>query len=251
MAAPDWWKTFFSGVAVDFWLAVPTAEQTRAEADFLQEELRLTPGARILDVACGGGRHALELAARGFRVMGVDISSEFLKTARAASAERELPVDWEQRDVQDLPWFSEFDAAYCLGNGFGYLDDVGNAAVLQGVGRALKPGGRFVLETGMVAESLLPALKDNLWYRFGDILFLVRNSYDHVHSRLDMDMTFVRGGQVDNRPISQRVYTYNELCRLFEAAGLGDVTAYGGLDRQPFGFRSSHALLTATRRAGP
>lgn len=249
MAATDWWRTFFSGVAVDLWLAAPTAEQTRAEVDFLQSAVAAAPGARLLDAACGGGRHALELAARGYQMTGVDISPDFLKAARAAAAERGLPIDWEQREMQDLPWYQEFDGAYCFGNSFGYLDDDGKAAFVKAMARALKPRARFVIETGIVAESVLPALKDNFWYRFGDIFFLVRNSYDHVHSRLDMDMTFVRGGQVDNRPISQRVYAYRELCSLLAAAGFGDIEGHASMEREPYRLGAHNLYLVATKRA--
>src|SRR5689334_3212331 len=88
MADDEWWRTFFSGVAVEFWLKVPTEEQTRAEADFILRRLRLPSKGRVLDLACGGGRHAVELAARGYEVTGVDVSGEFLDAARQLAARR-------------------------------------------------------------------------------------------------------------------------------------------------------------------
>ena len=62
--------------------------------------------------------------------------------------------------MRDLPWPGQFDGAYSLGNSFGYLDDDGNAAFLKSVAAALKPGARFVLETGYVMETLLPVLQE-------------------------------------------------------------------------------------------
>ena len=88
MIENDWWRSFFSGVVVDFWLSVPNVEQNRSEADYIQRLFRLAPGARVLDVPCGGGRHAVELAARGFEVSGVDLSPEFLEAARTAATAR-------------------------------------------------------------------------------------------------------------------------------------------------------------------
>src|SRR5437868_3960234 len=143
MSTSDWWRTFFSGLPVEMWLRVPTEEQTRAEVDFIEKVLRLGPGAKVLDVPCGGGRHSLELAARGHRVTGVDLSDDFLQAARAGAAARSLPVAWEQREMTDLPWREEFDGAFCFGNSFGYLEDEANARFLAAVARALKPGGRF------------------------------------------------------------------------------------------------------------
>ena len=86
----NWYEHFFSGVALDFWRNAVTyvmpPEQTRAEADFLEAVLELPPGGRILDIACGYGRHSLELASRGYRVTGIDLATEYIAEAKAAAA---------------------------------------------------------------------------------------------------------------------------------------------------------------------
>lgn len=248
MIPTDWWKNFFSGVVVEMWLAFPTDEMIRAEADFLVKTLRLSPGAKVLDVPCGGGRHSLELAARGCHMTGVDVSPDFLKAARAQAAEKQRSVVWEQREMRDLPWRGAFDAAFCYGNSFGYLDDEGNAQFLHAVARALKPKARFVLDMGAVAEALLPSYQERRWYPIGDILFLVQNHHDLVHSRIDTEYIFVRDGKVEKRMGSQRIYTYGELSRLFEAAGFTELEGYGSLDQEPFRLGSQRLLLAAMRR---
>ncbi|MGI9070636.1 MAG: SAM-dependent methyltransferase [Bryobacteraceae bacterium] len=77
--------------------------------------------------------------------------------------------------MRELPWISEFDGAYCFGNSFCYLDRVNAAAFLDGIARALKPGGRFAVETGMAAESILPGLVKTRWFKAGDIFMLSKN----------------------------------------------------------------------------
>ena len=161
----NWWKTFFSGVAVELWLQAMSPEQTRQEAAALATRLDLPAGAELLDVPCGAGRLALELAARGYRVTGVDLSLESLDHARAA--DRDNRVLWEHREMRDLPWPERYDGAFCCGNSFGYLDDEGDREFLRAVASALKPGARFVLETPMVVESLLPNLKERIWFKAG------------------------------------------------------------------------------------
>jgi SAM-dependent methyltransferase len=245
--ATDWWRDFFSGVVVDFWLRIPTEEQTRGEADFIQKVLQLPDRGKLLDVPCGGGRHSLELAARGYHVTGVDLSADFLKAARAQADRTGHPVVFEQREMCDLPWQGEFDGAFCFGNSFGYLDDAGNARFLKAVARTLKPKARFVLDTGVVAESLLPAFQERRWLQVGDILYLSRGRYDHVRARLDTDYTFIRDGNVDTRPASTRVYGYRELHRMFEEAGLEGCEGYGSLDQEPFRLGSPRLLLVATK----
>ena len=121
--------------------------------------------------------------------------------------------------MRDLPWPGRFDGAFCLGNSFGYLDEAGNAQFLRAVAAALKPGGRFVLETPMVIESLLSNLKDRPWFKAGPVHLLVENEYDASRSRLNTEYTFVSDGRVEVRRGSQQMYTYRQLIELMEAAG--------------------------------
>jgi len=244
---PDWWRTFFSGLAVEMWLHAPSEAQTRAEVDFLQVALRLHPGARVLDVPCGGGRHAVELAARGCQVTGVDISAEFLAAARTNAAQRKTTIAWEEREMRDLPWEGAFDAVFCCGNSFGYLDDAGNLAFLRAIARTLRPGGRFVLDSGAIAETLLPALKERTWYEVGDILFLIHNCHDIARSRLETECRFIRGQQTERRSFSQRIYTYAELCGLLTQAGFTELAGFGSWKGEPFALKSPYLILSATK----
>src|SRR3954463_4969123 len=95
---------------------------TEQEVDFLVDALALKPGHRVLDVGCGPGRHALALARRGFDVIGVDLSPEFVALARAAAAAEGLTARFEEHDVRALAYDADFDAAICLcQGGFGLL----------------------------------------------------------------------------------------------------------------------------------
>ena len=244
----NWWENFFQGIALDFWRAAVTEEQTRAEADFIQKQLQLDAGAKILDVPCGNGRIALDLAARGFDLTGVDISAEFVEEAKAKSAERDLKIDWHSRDMRDLAWSAEFDGAFCFGNSFGYLDDEGNANFLKAVARALKPEARFVLDAPAIAECLLPTFQDRRWFEIAGITFLSNSRYDHEQGRTFTEYTFIRDGKVDKRPASQRIYTYNELVRLLSDAGFETVSSYASLNEEPFKLGSHRLLIIAEKR---
>jgi SAM-dependent methyltransferase len=117
---------------------------TRQEIDNVVGALALKPGERVLDVGCGPGRHAHELARRGIAVHGVDISARFIELARANAP---AGATFERLDARALPFDREFDAAICLCQGaFGLMTDVGDdEAVLAGIARALRPGGRLAL----------------------------------------------------------------------------------------------------------
>jgi SAM-dependent methyltransferase len=220
-AQSNWWETFFEGAAVDLWLRAVTPEHTEREADALARALDLQPGAEVLDVPCGGGRLSLAFANRGYRVTGVDWSREFL--THAQSREASNLVSWERRDMRDLPWRDRFDAAFCVGNSFGYLDDGGNEAFVHAVSSALRAGGRFVLETPMVIENLLGHIDQRAWWRVDDLYLLVANEYDPVRERLEIEYTFISNGRVDVRRGSHRAYTYRGLLALFDRAGFDAV----------------------------
>ena len=124
---------------------------TDQEVDFLVDRLALEPGARILDVGCGPGRHAHALGLRGFEVVGVDISERFVALARE-NAPNGAAVRFERADARALGFESEFDAvislcqgAFGLSGGAGVVSLDPDRAVLDGMARALRPGGRMAL----------------------------------------------------------------------------------------------------------
>jgi SAM-dependent methyltransferase len=239
----EWWEEFFSGIVLDLWKKVYNEPHTRAEADFILKTLQVPTGAALLDVPCGEGRLARELASRGYAVTGVDISPDFLQEARSRTAEKGLEICWKQSDMRNLPWNREFDGAFCFGGSFGYFEDEGNLDFLRAVCRSLKPGARFVLDIGVSVETLFLRLQMREWTRVGDFLFLEENHYDHAEGRFNTDYTFVRDGKAETRSGSQRVYTYRELLRLMETAGFDDVQSFGSLAREAFTLGSAQLFF--------
>jgi SAM-dependent methyltransferase len=247
MMQTNWWENFFQGVALDFWRAAISAEQTRAEADFINSQLELPLGAKILDVPCGNGRLAIELGAFGFELSGVDIATEFLEEAKRNADARGVNVDWRHSEMRALPWTDEFDGAFCFGNSFGYLADDENADFLKAVSRTLKPGARFILDAPAIAECLLPVVLEKRTIQLGDITATIDTRYDHEQGRMFNDFTFIRNGIEDKRPASQRVYTYRELTELLRAAGFEVISAYGSLAEAPFTLGAQRLLLISQK----
>jgi len=242
-----WWQTFFHGIALDLWRAAITPQQTRAEADFLQQHLNVHEGAGLLDVPCGNARLSIALAQRGYNLTGVDIASEFIDEAREKSVEFGLSIDLYNLDMRDLPQLGLFDGAFCFGNSFAYLDDNGNQSFLLGIARNLKAGARFLIDTHAVAECTLPAFEEKRSFQVGDITLEIDSRYDHEQSRVFTEYNFIRDGKQDRRPSSQRIYTYHELAGLLENAGFRIEAAYGSLKEEPFRLASPSLLLIATR----
>ena len=132
----------------DAYLRYSFTKGTRQEVDFVVDRLALGPGARVLDVGCGPGRHAHELARRGVVVHGIDISETFVELARRDAPEGATFERLDARSLIDEPRLAGgFDAVICLCQGaFGLMTAGGDdQTVLAGMAAALRPGGHLVL----------------------------------------------------------------------------------------------------------
>ncbi|HEX6884628.1 MAG TPA: class I SAM-dependent methyltransferase [Planctomycetota bacterium] len=250
MAAAEWWATFFDGAALATWRLAHSREEDRAEARGIEGLLGLRPGAEVLDAPCGDGRLALALAARGHHVVGLDASTECLALARDEARRLQLELGLEQGDLRALPWHERFDAALCAGNSFGLFDDAGNAAFLRGVARALRPGGRLLLEYPLLAELLDARPLGRDWQLFGERLLLTEAQRDARTGRLEVLHTFLdlaRPGAREERAASYRVLALSELEALARASGLRVEARLGSLAGEPFGAEAEAFYLLASR----
>ncbi len=243
----NWYENFFYGVTLDLWRKAVSAEQTRAEASFIAKALKARKNSKLLDVPCGNGRHSLLLAARGYRMTGLDISDEFIQEAQTASEASDTQIEWVLGDMCQLQWTSQFDGAFCLGNSFGYFEYQDMLAFLRKLSRALKPGGRFVFDSHMVAESILPNLKDREWFQVDDILLVLENHYRAELSCVETDYRFVHGGKTETRTSLHWVYTLGEIRRMLEQSGFSVLETQGGIDGQPYSLGSPLLVVIAQK----
>ena len=253
-ARPDWWKDFFSGLVVDFWRAALPDEVTRAETAFLKKHLALSPATRVLDVPCGHGRLAIELAADGCDVTGVDLSSELLGAARELASRRGVSdrISWHVADMRDLPADGRFDAAFCMGGSFGYLGDESDAAFLRAVARALAPGGRFALDASKALEPLLAVFRERHDLTAGGIRFEAENRYDARRGVYEnrYRLTRLSDGTVEEKLAAHRIYSVSQHCAMLEAAGLEVLELFGSTQGAPHRPGSSQLLLVSRRPPG-
>ncbi len=244
----EWFETFFQGVAVEFWnRAIPPA-LTLLEVDFLEQTLAPPSGASLLDIPCGSGRHSVELARRGYRMTGIDLSDDFLREARSRAAGAEVQVDLRQEDMRNPSLDADsFDGAFCFGNSFPYLDRPGVTALLTALGSAIRPGGKLVIDTGCAAESILPTLLPQRWHRFDDIIVISKATYVAASSRLDIDYTFIQGDKIETRPSSSYVFTVAELTRMLAEARFEVLSLNSGFAGERYELGSPRLVLTAQR----
>ena len=244
----NWYEVFFHGVALDLWRKAISPEQTKAEGDFLAKALQLEPGSHLLDVPCGNGRLSFELARGGYRVTGMDISKEFIEEARAATNTDGTPVpQFILGDMRTVEGDAIYDGAYCFGNSFGFLAYADMEAFLNGVAHALKPGARFVIETGMSAESTIPKFEEHASHQIEDILITINEQYLAEESCIDTEYVFERNGERDSRNAKHWIYTAAEIRRMLERAGFAILNLYGSLKCEPFVLGSEELYVIARR----
>jgi SAM-dependent methyltransferase len=140
----DWYKTFFTAPVNLFWERMVPPEATEADLGFLLRHLGAIPPARILDVPCGSGRHALGLARAGYRVTGVDLSDDAIKRASATAREAGLPARFIKKDMRDFEAEEPFDAAICLGNSISYFERDGMRSLFDTLAAGTRRGGRGI-----------------------------------------------------------------------------------------------------------
>lgn len=204
----------------------PLDASGEAEAELIWQLLAVEPGMEVLDLACGHGRIANALAARGCRVTGLDATPLFLARARSDAAARGVVAIYVDGDMRDLPWTGRFDRVINWHTAFGYFDDAGNRRVLTEVARVLKPGGRFALEASnrdRMIRQFQPAGVDE---RDGNLL-IDRRQCELLTGRMVIERTVVRDGRIRHVSFFIRMFTFTELRDWLLEAGFTNVEGYG------------------------
>jgi SAM-dependent methyltransferase len=227
-----------------------TPEQTLREVDFIENSLSAEKGARVLDIGCGYGRHAIELVQRGLTVTGLDLSLPLLIRAADEAQKRALSVNFVHSDMRGLAFDREFDSVYCMLTSFGYFDEETNAKVAEGMARALKPGGRLLLDV-VNRDYIVSDLPARIWWEGDGCVVLEEVEFNFNTSRIltHRSVVFEDGRQLDQE-ISVRAYSLHELGRVLRQAGFRVIEVSGSIytPGRFFGASSRNLIILAERR---
>lgn len=137
---------------------------TIGECDFIEKEIEYNKATRILDIGCGTGRHSIELAKRGYTVVGIDLSESLLKRAKEKASERKLQIVFQKQDARNLPFLQEFNLIIMICEGaFPLMEtDEMNFQILQNAANALLPKGKLIFTTLNALFPLFHSVKDFL-----------------------------------------------------------------------------------------
>lgn len=223
-------------------------ERTLREVEFLQETVRLEHGLNILDLACGHGRHAVELARRGYRVTGQDLNAFFLAEAKRAAESAGVDVRWVRSDVRRIPFRESFGAVISLFTSFGFFGDEDDGRVVRETARALRRGGVFVLDVPN-REWLIRNYRESERRELSDGgSVLIERAFDpETGWNRERRVRIQKAGERQELHIDFRLYTLDELVVMCTAAGLREVRVYGDFDGAAFGEDSPRSIVVARK----
>jgi SAM-dependent methyltransferase len=221
-----WWEDIFGE---DFSRAIPrlTEKQISREVDFIEESLGVAKGGVVLDLGCGSGHHAVDLASRGYGVVGYDLSVYQLALAADVAQERDQKINFLQGDMREMAFEAMFDGIYCWNTSFGYFEEEKNQAVAERVFRALKPGGMFLIDVANrdFAATYSPS---QLWYEGDSCVCMDDMSVDFITSRLRVKRSVIfDDGRSRECTYSVRLYSLHELGKLLHDVGFRVTEASG------------------------
>jgi SAM-dependent methyltransferase len=227
-----------------------TAEQTLREVDFIESSLGIPKGGEVLDVACGYGRHAIELVQRGLAVTGLDLSLPLLIRAADESQRRAVSVNFVHTDMREMSFERQFAGAYCMLTSFGYFDEESNFKVAEGIARALRPGGRFLIDV-INRDYVVGDLPARIWWEGDGCVVLEEVDFNFNTNRILTHRSVVfEDGQQLEQEISLRVYSLHEMGKLLRQAGFRVIEVSGSIPTRGhfFGANSRNLLILAERR---
>lgn len=246
--ARPWWEELFGD---DFVRTMDRleAKHVRKDADFIEERLALEKGAVILDLACGAGQHAVELAGRGYSVVGYDLSASMLARAADEAKEHEQTVNFLQGDMRDMAFEETFDGIYCWGTSFGYFDEEKNLEVLQRAHRGLRQGGMLLLDVTN-RDYVAPRLPSLVWFEGKGCVCMDETYLDFFTSRLRVKRTAMfDDGHSREIDYSIRLYALHELGAMLHDAGykVVEVTGHRAHPGVFFGTESPRIVIVAEK----
>jgi cyclopropane fatty-acyl-phospholipid synthase-like methyltransferase len=239
----SWFEEWFDSPLYEKLYAYRNEEEAALLADLIEKEVPADKYPKLLDLGCGRGRHSLTLASRGYRVTGIDLSPEAIKSAKKKAEARGLTnVTFLTQDMRD-PVDDTFDAVVNLFTTFGYfLDDDENIRVLKSVNKMLKPGGLLLIDflnAKLVRDTLVPEEDGH----YDGIRFQVQR---HIENGMVFKDIRFSGGTLP-RPVEYRervkLYGREWFGEQFRNTGFSLIKTWGDYHGSEFNENSSPRLI--------
>jgi SAM-dependent methyltransferase len=247
-----WYEHFF-GEAYLRTVRTNTPKEVALECDFIERAARVPVGARVLDVGCGLGGQTVELAARGYHMVGLDISETMVSRADAEAEDRGLHVDFVKGDMRAMSFDEPFDAVLCWGTTFGYFTEEENEQTIREFHQAIKPNGTLLLDV-VNRDFLIASQPNQVWFEVDGAVCMEETDFDYESSRLRVKRRVAsHSGQQNDRHYSIRLYALHEIRALLERNGfrVDEISGRQATLGIFFGVHSPKMIIRAERLPSP
>lgn len=239
----------------EFWQAVETFlftkqrwDNTPVEIDNLISILKIQPGAKILDLCCGVGRHSIGLAKKGFSVTGVDRTKRYLMQAKQKAKQEKVKISFIQADMREYCQPNTFDAVINMFTAFGYFENpIDDKRVVKKVYQSLKPGGRFILE--LMGKEILARIFSERGWEEGEngLVILEERKLSQNWGWIDNRWILIKGNKRKEFKVSHRLYSAVELTNLLKQCGFKQIEVYGDLAGAPYDQNAKRLVVVAKK----
>ena len=216
----QWWEDAFDDKYLKTYVDIVTPKMTDQQMHFLLKELDFKKNDEILDLGCGYGRHAIELAKNGYNVTGVDTSKKFIDIAKKEAQKNNVKIDFLIEDMRNLSFINKFDVIINMFTSFGYFDDESdNELVIQKIHTSLKPNGKFLIDLNN-GISLLNRImeKGGTVNKTGIITNVVKTTLSNnltVENKEELDLLTMRWAMKRNWKEGSNLKIYKTNVRIF------------------------------------
>jgi SAM-dependent methyltransferase len=242
-----WFDEYFDDNYFD--LEEPDDVETIAHIIFIKSFLTYPPGSEILDLACGAGRLSYAMTRLNYKVTGLEYNNALVHYCRTKAKKENLDAEFIKGDMRKIPFQSKFDFVLSFNHSFGYFNDAENIEVIKEIYKALKSGGRLLIDCAN-KESMLMEFDRQIrkWFKIKDKYYLLRREFDVLTDRFDTYLHVV-GDQIEKRDYitSIRYYSYPELKSILLDAGFRINEVYGSFNKMPYVLGCSRMIILAEK----
>lgn len=220
---------------------------TDREVQFITEVLNLHPGEPLLDLYCGYGRHAIELAKYGYKVTGVDATKDFLDIAAQNAQEANIDITFEQKDMRELNYDQQFAAVINMFAAFGYFTDDENANIIKLIVKGLRPKGLFLIDL-LNREWMVRNNLNRYWrHPSGEYVLSYKVELENGIATMKRQLiNQITGGKIQYEFVL-RAYSLVEMTNIFNTSGLSIISTYGAFDGRPYSSETPRMIILARK----
>lgn len=245
-----WWASdFFTPALIPVLFSKFRISMAEKEINWILNETGVPKNSKVLDVACGIGRHSIALAKRKYDVDGIDISKSYLNIAKKKSRHLRNKPSFFRKEMSNLSkWHGKVDLCLNLFSSIGYYETrASNVRVINEIVKTLRPGGFVVIDT-VFKEGLINSFIPKDWTLFDGGVLLEERKYNSKASRLHCCWTLIKGAQKKQKRFQLYLFSKNELKEILRNAGIPKIRFFGSLSGHSLAKNSFHVVVVGQKK---